>query len=318
MRDLFVMMLEVLAFLLDTNDVVNSLETMERKIKGFERHGNIEIPEFLKIGIVIRQAEEGPMRTHLIMNSHRLATFQDIKTEVTNVKQAQSAVKVRSGAMDVDAFTKGSKVASNGSGKKQDSEVVCWYGEKKGHRASDCRKKQRDNDSGKSKGSKKGDSKGKSNKEKFKGRCYKCGKTSHMSKDCRSKETSAFEAGDELAETGCIEMASVDLNALEIGAVQLPEKGHKIRIGIDSCAAVTVSQECCGRLPDARHARQSEELQTSARQASSRSGCEKKSKSSSETDLSEYVNPRVADTHRALMAVSEMNDMGHDVFFPKE
>ena len=30
-----------------------------------------------------------------------------------------------------------------------------------------------------------------------------------------------------------------------------------------------------------------------------------------------YVNPRVANTHRALMAVSEMNDMGHDVFFPR-
>ena len=111
----------VLAFLLDTNDVVNSLETMERKIKEFERYANIEIPEILKNGIVIRQAEEGPMRTHLIMNSHRLATFQDIKTEVTNVKQAQTAVKARSGdAMDVDAFTKGSKGASKGSGKKQD------------------------------------------------------------------------------------------------------------------------------------------------------------------------------------------------------
>ena len=45
-----------------------------------------------------------------------------------------------------------------------------------------------------------------------------------MSKDCRSKETGAFEAGDELEETGCIEMASVDSNALEIGAVQLPER----------------------------------------------------------------------------------------------
>ena len=42
----------------------------------------MEILEFLKIGIVIRQAEEGPMRTHLIMNSHRLATFQVIKTRV--------------------------------------------------------------------------------------------------------------------------------------------------------------------------------------------------------------------------------------------
>ena len=53
-----VMMLEVLAFSLDTNDVVNSLEMIERKIKEFERHANIEIWEFLKIGIVIRQAED--------------------------------------------------------------------------------------------------------------------------------------------------------------------------------------------------------------------------------------------------------------------
>ena len=208
---LVVMMLEVLAFPLHTNDVVDSLETMERKIKEFERYANIEIPEFLKIGIVIRQAEEGPMRTHLIMNSHRLATFQDIKTEVTDVKQAQSAVKARSGdAMDVDAFTKGSKGASKGSCNKQDSEVVCWYCDRKGHRASDCRKKQRDNDSGKSKDSK------------------QC--------SCRKKVT--------------------DLGARKI--------------------------------------------QVKLRDGSLR-----------------YVNPRVADTHRELMAESEMNDMGHDVFFSR-
>ena len=30
-----------------------------------------------------------------------------------------------------------------------------------------------------------------------------------------------------------------------------------------------------------------------------------------------YVNPRIADAHRALMAVSVMNDMGHDVFFTR-
>ena len=58
---LVVMMLEVLAFPLDTNDVVNGLETMERKIKEFERLANIDIPEFLKVGTVNRQTEEGPM-----------------------------------------------------------------------------------------------------------------------------------------------------------------------------------------------------------------------------------------------------------------
>ena len=70
--------------------IVNSRETMEGKIKELERCVDIEI-HILKVGIVIRQPEEGPMRTRLIMTSHRLATFQDINTEVTNVEQAQSA-----------------------------------------------------------------------------------------------------------------------------------------------------------------------------------------------------------------------------------
>ena len=51
------------------------------------------------------------------MNSRRLTTFQDIKTEVTNVEQALSAVIAKTGdAMDVDAFSKGSsKGASQGA-----------------------------------------------------------------------------------------------------------------------------------------------------------------------------------------------------------
>ena len=114
-------MLEMLAFPSDTKDAVDSLETMERKIKEFERYANIEILEFVKIDIVIRQAEEGPTRTHLIMNLHRLATFQDIQTEVTNVKQAQSAVLARMGAaMDVDGLDC-PKGASKGSRKNTDS-----------------------------------------------------------------------------------------------------------------------------------------------------------------------------------------------------
>ena len=35
-----------------------------------------------------------------------------------------------------------------------------------------------------------------------KGQFYKCGKIGHVSKDCRSKEAKAFEAGDELAQMG--------------------------------------------------------------------------------------------------------------------
>ena len=110
---------------------------------------------------------------------------------------------------------------------------------------------------------------------------------------------------------------TVDLNALKIGTVQLLEKGHTIRVGIDSCAAVTVfpksvaddhpmldmpgtvksSRPASGKLLPDLGARK---VQVKLRDGSLR-----------------YVNPRVAGTHRALMAVSEMNDRRHDVFFAR-
>ena len=99
----------------------------------------------------------------------------------------------------------------------------------------------------------------------------------HMSKDCRSKETSAFEAGDELAEKGCIEMASIDLNALKIGAVQWPEKDCKLRTGVDSRAAVTVfsRRRVAEDHPRLQTPGKQKELQTGDRQASARSLCAK-------------------------------------------
>ena len=245
---LVVMMLEVLAFPLDTNDVVNSVETM--------------IPEFLKIGIVIRQAEEGPMRTDLIMNSHRLATFQDIKT-------AQSAVMARSGdARDVDAFTKGSTGASKGCCKKQDSEALCWCCEKKGNRASDCRKKQRDHDEGQSKGSRKGDSKGKGNKKEVQGQVLQVWQDGSHVEGLQIQRNECIRSWrrvgrDRIHRNGKRRFERVGDRTSAV-AGKGSQNSYRNRF---VCCSDSVSQECCGRLSDARHARQSEELKTGASQA---------------------------------------------------
>ena len=144
--------------------------------KEFERYANIAVPEFLKIRIVIRQAEEGPMRTHFIMNSHRSATFRDTKTEVMNLKQAQSAVMARPGdAMEVDAFTKKSTGVSKDSGKKQESDGVS-------RRVIELPNVARSRSTTKvdSRGVPRCNNKGKNNKKEFKGRCHKFGKIGHM------------------------------------------------------------------------------------------------------------------------------------------
>ena len=51
------------------------------------------------------------------MKSHTLTTFKDIKTEVTNVKQSQSAVVAKTGsAMDVDVVQRCLQRCRDGQG----------------------------------------------------------------------------------------------------------------------------------------------------------------------------------------------------------
>ena len=123
----------------------------------------------------------------------------------------------------------------------------------------------------------------------------------YMSKDCRSKETSAFEAGEEgLAKTGCIEMPSIDLNALEIGAVQLREQDPKIRIGIDSCAAVIVfPKTVVNNYPMLQTPGKAKSYRASSGKLLPDLGARKVQVKLKDGSL-RYVNPRVADTHTGL------------------
>ena len=100
------------------------------------------------------------------------------------------------------------------------------------------------------------------------------------------------------------EMVNVDLNALEIGAVLLLARNHKIQVGIDSCAAVTVFVHF--RWFETKSCKSCKDL--SAR----------KVKGKLRGVSFWYAGLEMAETCEvlaALVAVSE-NDMSHDVFFP--
>ena len=71
-------------------------------------------------------------------------------------------------------------------------------------------------------------------------------------------------------------MASIKLNALDIGSVQVSEGNRQLRSGIDSCAAVTVFPKTVAEDYTVRKTpRQSKELQASVGQAFARFWCKK-------------------------------------------
>ena len=102
-----------------------------------------------------------------------------------------------------------------------------------------------------------------------------------------------------LAEARCVDLVNVDLNALEIGAVLLLARNHKIHVGIDSRAAVIVFV----------HFRWS--VTKSCKSFIDLSARKVKGKRRGVSFW--YVNPRMAETCDVLVAVSE-SDMSHDVF----
>ena len=128
--------------------------------------------------------------------------------------------------------------------------------------------------------------------------CHKCGK---LGLDVRSREASVFEASKRsLAETRCVDMVNVDLNALEIGAVMMLARNHKIQVGIDSCAVVTVFAHF--RWFVTKSCKSCMDLSARTVKGKLRGvpfWC---------------ANPRMAETCEVLVAMSE-SDMNHDAFF---
>ena len=96
-----------------------------------------------------------------------------------------------------------------------------------------------------------------------------------------------------------VDMVSADLNAMEIGSVLLLERNREIQSGIESRVAVAVFA-----LPSVKDCKSCLDLK--ARKVNRKL-----------RDATFWrANPGAAETCKVSMAVSETNDMSHDVFFP--
>ncbi|CAK0865359.1 unnamed protein product, partial [Prorocentrum cordatum] len=75
-----------------TGDVEDRLALFERELLRYEQRSGEAIAASMRIGIVLRQLEEGPLRQHLLLNATRLVEWQDFRREVADIRRAQSAI----------------------------------------------------------------------------------------------------------------------------------------------------------------------------------------------------------------------------------
>ena len=166
---------ELLSFPLDTKDVVYSLETMERKVKEFERYTSIDIPEFLQVGIVNLQTE-GPMRTCLIMNARRLVLGHQWRSDECQASSKCGDDEGRrcDGCGSVLEECAQRSFQQLWKGEELRGHFFWFCGEKKATERPSATRDKKGSGKGKSKGLKKGDGKGaRKCKKAFKGKCFK-------------------------------------------------------------------------------------------------------------------------------------------------
>ena len=333
-------MLELLSWSFD-GDLQGRLELFERHLARFENDSKEKMSDPIKIGIVLRQLTEGPLKQHLLMQSERLQLWPDFRDEIVNIRRAQASLHM---PMDIGALNKGGK-----GGRGATSSTVCWTCGKTGHRASDCR----GGGAGRGKGGKGGRGKGKG-KGKGGGNgnaqvCSHCHRTGHTVANCWTKaggkkggkgvnaldasaaepEPIAVPGVDSLAMEGLFITAfSVDNNerAAPLGKAP-PEKraaphlnsfgqSDRLTMGVDSGAAVTVIPRwSCDAYPVVKGDGAGATYRTATNQAVKDEGLRELIGRPNGQGEVMGIRARVADVHKALLSVAEVVDKGFRVVF---
>ncbi|CAK0861852.1 unnamed protein product, partial [Prorocentrum cordatum] len=292
------------------------LALFERELLRCEQRGGEAIAASMRIGIVLRQLEEGPLRHHLFLNATRLVEWRDFRREVTDIRRAQSAIAPVPLPMDLSAFTEG-----DGQGKSR--------GDGKGK--------------GKSggKGKSKGDSKGKS-KSDGNGKTGSKLSPAMAISGASSRQVAALclnDAGEQASyplanphsliiygpgpdKADAVDSAigaALDLNMIHGNSdAEEVELNGILRVGIDSCAAASVlPRGSCADYP-VHEGGQAISYKTSSGHYVNDEGERPLAGAMPGASLARAAKFRVAGASKPLLSVAEMVDSGHRLVFDSE
>ena len=159
-----------------SNDIESELEAFDKTIRRYESESGKTLDDEILLGVVVNGLQDSATRDHIIRNSARLTTFQQVRTELLEIARTNRVLSQMPAPMDIGALPKGKggkgkkgkgdQKGGKGSGKSAtkdgkgketpktnpNADKECFYCKKKGHVKAECRKKAAD-DKQKSKGS---------------------------------------------------------------------------------------------------------------------------------------------------------------------
>ena len=326
--------------LLDTeirsDDVLNSLAKFERDWQRWESKSKKDWDELvndLKIGVVLKGLEAGPMKTQLLLESEKCTDYPKFRSQVETVARASRTGNAGSTSIEqLQAQLEALKGGKGGKGAgKGGFTGKCDNCGKPGHKKSECFLKGGGAYKGKGGGKTSHPGGGKADKGGKGGSkpCYECGMTNHFAKDCRASEEKRKKYKESLKKGG---------RAQELQGSEAESLGHlcaferrcdersdptsrEIIFNVDSGASKTVvkaSHPAARGYKIHQDSRTGVPYRTAGKQKIQDEGKRVLQIKPVGGEKPCRMNTRVAEVRNSLLSPSEMAKCGHDVLLRNE
>eukprot|EP00971_Amphidinium_carterae_P333931 6468960-Amphidinium_carterae.1 len=250
------LLLDLLAFSFE-GDVQARLEEYDRVVAQYESITKQRFQDDIRLGVVVRQLPEGPLRQHILLNLDRYNSYSKVKEEIIAVVRAQSAAMSAPMPMDISAMqTKGSwgKGAGKGDGKGKGKG---GQNGGKGQQAQQSKGKDKGKGKGGQNGGKGQQTQQQQQQQQRQGgtqrnpnadrKCWHCGKKGHLQSECRSRPAVSAVDDQQQQQQQQQPQNPAALPSLYLAAVSMssdspltPNTKEQLRLGVDSGSAATV------------------------------------------------------------------------------